>query len=53
MSFRSRIEHFEVHKTLQGGQLPPPPIFFVANLGTFFWLIWGHPLFLTVHRITV
>jgi hypothetical protein len=41
MSFRSRIEHFEVQKTLQGGQLPikkkKKKIW--ANFGG---LIWGH-----------
>jgi hypothetical protein len=35
MSFRSRIEHFEVQKTLQGGQLP-------LKKNIFGRLIWGH-----------
>jgi hypothetical protein len=37
MSFRSRIEHFEVQKTLQGGQLAILLLIwglFFANLGT-------------------
>jgi hypothetical protein len=35
MLFRGRIEHFEVQKMLQGGQLPPKKINIVlANLGT-------------------
>jgi hypothetical protein len=37
MSFRSRIEHFDVQKTLQGVNYPYKKIW--AN---FFWLIWGH-----------
>jgi hypothetical protein len=45
MSFRSRlIEHFEVQK------IAPKQIFLGANLGALFWLIWGHPVFLTPIR---
>jgi hypothetical protein len=40
MSFRSRIEHFEVQKTLQGGQLPLKK---KKKIGLIFGgLIWGH-----------
>jgi hypothetical protein len=34
MSFRSRIEHFEVQKKLQEGQLPLKKLYLFANLET-------------------